>query len=205
LVLFGLSLKEERMFENMRLRTKLIAGFAFVASISAVIGGTSLMNIRTMSEADLRLYNDSTAPLPDLSAIAVAFQGMRIASRDFINAQSDSAQRAIFEEQIRQRGDVVTTKSESYQKRYLSHDMSQLFSEFYETHKNYQAYLSQIVALAHVGKDKEAWAILWSDGYNSTTNSELSLIDRMEQLKVEEAKQAAIKIAPLHEPQLSRS
>jgi len=178
------------MFENMRLRTKLIGGFVFVALIAAIIGETSLMNIRKMEQADKRLYDDSTVPLPELSKIGVEFQGMRIASRDFINAQSDPAKRATFEEQINQRGDTVTEVAAAYEKRNLSPEMAKLFTEFRQTHKDYQAYLSQIVALAKAGKDKEAWGILWSEAYNNTAGAELSLIDRMEKLEVEEAQKA---------------
>jgi methyl-accepting chemotaxis protein len=178
------------MLENMGLRTKLIGGFVFVALISAIIGETSLMNIRKMTEADERLYNDSTVPLPDLSRIAVSFQGMRIASRDFINAQADPTKRAAFEDQIRQRGNDLKEAAETYQKRTLSPEMEKLFSEFGQTHKDYEVYLSHIVALAKEGKDKDAWEILWSEGYNNTAAMELSLIEQMEKLKVDEAKQA---------------
>ena len=82
------------MFADTKLGTKMIGGFVFVALISALIGVSSLMNIRKMAQADQRLYDQSTAPLPELSTIGVSFQGMRIASRDFINAQADPAKRA---------------------------------------------------------------------------------------------------------------
>jgi methyl-accepting chemotaxis protein len=179
------------MFENMRLRTKMIGGFVFVALISVVIGETSLMNIRKMTRADQRLYDDSTVPLPELSRVAVAFQGMRIASRDFINAQSDLAKRATFEEQIRQRGNDLASAVNSFQNGNLSPEMTKMVADFSQTHKNYEAYLAQIVGLAKAGKDKEAWEILWSEGYNNTAGAELALINRMEELKVAEAKQAS--------------
>src|ERR1700722_20154507 len=178
------------MFENMRLRTKLIGGFVFVALISGIIGATSLMNIRKMAQADKRLYDDSTVPLPELSMIGVEFQGMRIASRDFINAQSDATKRATFEEQIGQRGRAVTDAVGNYEKRSLSPDMAKMVTDFKQTHKNYETYLSQIVALAKAGKDKEAWGILWSEGYNNTAGAELSFIDGMEKLEVREGEKA---------------
>src|ERR1700722_12382113 len=179
------------MFDDIRLGTKLIGGFIVIALISTIIGATSLINMHKMAQADKRLYDDSTVPLPELSRIGVSFQGMRIASRDFINAQSDASKRATFEEQIHQRGNDLTDAAESYKKRNLSPEMVQIFADFIQTHKNYETYLSQIVALAKAGKDKEAWEILWSEGYNNTAGKELSLINRMEELKVEEAKKAS--------------
>src|ERR1700691_3070655 len=115
------------MFDNMKLRTKMIGGFVFMALISAIIGETSLMNVRKMAQADQRLYDNATVPLPELSKIAVAFQGMRIASRDFINSQADPIKRGTFEQQIHQRSDDLTAESEHYQRRILSPEMAEVF------------------------------------------------------------------------------
>lgn len=115
------------MIDNIKLGAKMTGGFVFIAIISVVIGTTSLLNMRKMAQADRKLYDDSTVPLPELSRIGVAFQGMRIASRDFINAQEDATKRATFEEQIHQRGSDVTDAAESYEKRDLSPEMAKLF------------------------------------------------------------------------------
>src|SRR5690242_18922503 len=77
------------MFENAKLGTKLIGGFFFVALISVLIGTFSLVNMRAITHYDDALYEDATSQSPLLTRIAVSFQGMRIASRDFINAQGD--------------------------------------------------------------------------------------------------------------------
>jgi methyl-accepting chemotaxis protein len=175
------------MFDNMKLGTKMIGGFVFVALISVAIGVTSLLNISKIASADQKLYDDSTVPLPELSRIAVSFQRMRIGSRDFIAA--DAHKRPMFEQEIRERGDDVTSASDSYEKRNLSPEMRSVFGDFKQEQKAYTDYLSQIVALANAGKDKDAWAILWSDNYNNTVTRELSILDRMEEMKVAEAKQ----------------
>jgi methyl-accepting chemotaxis protein len=179
------------MFDDVRLGTKMIGGFIFIAMISAVIGATSLINIRKMAQADQRLYDESTVPLPELTRIAVAVQRMRIASRDFIASQGDFARRANFERQIREFGDDVTRTSQTYDKHDLSPEMRTAFADFTQSHKSYEDYLSQIVALATAGKDKQAWDVLWSESYNRTTSGEIASIDRMGELKVDEAKKAS--------------
>src|SRR5580700_3018085 len=128
------------MFDDMKLRTKMISGFVFVALISTAIGATSLLNIGKMAQADQRLYDDSTVPLPELSKIAVLFEGMRIASRDFINAES--SKRAPFEDQIRQRGNDLNETADNYEKRTLSSEMTKVFTDFDRTQKDYETYLS---------------------------------------------------------------
>ena len=177
------------MLDDVKLRTKTIGGFVCVALISSAIGAASLLNIGKMAQADQRLYDDSTVPLPELSKIAVSFEGMRIASRDFINAEPSN--RAAFEGQIRQRGNDLKETADNYEKRTLSPEMEKVFTDFDRTHKDYETYLSQIIALAKAGKDKEGWAILSTQGYKSTVEAELSDISRMEQLKVQEAKSAS--------------
>jgi methyl-accepting chemotaxis protein len=167
----------------------MIGGFVFIALIATAIGATSLINIRKMASADQELYDDSTVPLPELSRIAVSFQRMRIASRDFIVAESDAAKRATFQQQLRERGDDVTSASDSFDKRNLSPNMRSVFAEFRQDQKAYEGYLQRIIALANAGKDKDAWAVLWGESYNSAVSAELAAIDRMEQMKVDEARQ----------------
>ena len=155
-----------------------------------VIGLTSLILIGKMSRADQKLYTDSTVPLPELSDIAVSFQRMRVASRDFINAAGDAENRAKFERQIGDLSEEVTRTSELYEKGNLSPEMTTAFTEYKQARKAYDGYLSNIISLAKAGKDKEAWGILWGEGYNDQVNRELAAIDKMEEMKVKEAKQA---------------
>src|SRR5580704_2383283 len=91
-------LKEIEMYHDMPHRTTMIVGFVLVAIIPAVVGFIGLNSVRQMSRADQRLYDDSTLPLPELADMAVLLQRMRVASRDFIAAERDSAQRMKFEE-----------------------------------------------------------------------------------------------------------
>src|ERR1700694_2157221 len=111
------------MLSEMKLRTKMIGGFVFVALISAVIGLVSLTTIHRMALADQRLYEDSTVPLPELSDIAVSFQRLRVASRDYINAQADSEKRAKFEKQMRYLHEEVAKSSDNYQRRSFTPEM----------------------------------------------------------------------------------
>ena len=46
------------MLKNLKLRTKLIAGFAIVAAIAAVIGVSGLLSIREVSRADQILVSE---------------------------------------------------------------------------------------------------------------------------------------------------
>ena len=175
------------MVSKVKLETKLIGAFVFITLITTVIGVTSLINIRKMAQADQKLYDDATVPLPELTIIAVSVQRMRIASRDFIASQGEPARRATFKQQIDHLADQIARTSDTYQRRNLSPEMRNAFGDFMQYHKSYEGYVTQILGFATAGKDKEAWDILWSDSYNKITSEEIASIDRMEALKVDEA------------------
>ena len=42
--------------QNMKIGVKLIGGFLIVALFAAIVGGIGLINIKTIDDADTRLY-----------------------------------------------------------------------------------------------------------------------------------------------------
>jgi methyl-accepting chemotaxis protein len=175
------------MFHDLPRRTTLIAGSVMVALIPAVVGLIGLNCLRQMSRADQRLYDDSTVPLPELSEMAVLLQRMRVASRDFIGAEGDPAGRMKFEGQLSSLAADLDRVSGVYERRNLSPEIRRTFEDFKGARTRYAAYLARIVSQAKAGRDKDAWAILWSDDYNAQVSEGLKTTDKMEQLKVEEA------------------
>lgn len=175
------------MASKVKFEAKLIGAFVFIALIATVTGVTSLINIRKMAQADRRLYDDATVPLPELTAIAVSVQRVRIASRDFIASQGEPARRATFKQQIDQLAGEIARTSDAFQRRNLSPEMRNALGDFMQYHKSYEGYLAQILGLATAGKDKEALDILWSDSYNKITSGEIASIDHMDALNIDEA------------------
>ena len=176
----------------LELRTKMITGFVLVALITAVVGMIALRSMSMMAQADQRLYEDATVPLPELSNIGTSFEKMRVTSRDFIAAQGNAERRAEFDNQLNILSANIDQASAAFEKRGLSPDMRKAFERYKEARKTYMIHLGRIMDLAKAGKDKEAWAILWSDEYNATVNIGLQSIDRMEELKVAQAKEAIV-------------
>src|ERR1017187_1458149 len=186
-------MKEGTMLSNiLELRAKMITGFVLVALITASVGMIALRSMSIMAQADQRLYEDATVPLPELSNIGTSFEKMRVTSRDFIAAQGNAERRAGFDNQLNILSVNIDQASAAFEKRGLSPDMRKTFERYKEARKAYMIHLGRIMDLAKAGKDKEAWAILWSDDYNATVNIGLQSIDRMEELKVAQAKEAIV-------------
>ena len=176
----------------LELRAKMITGFVLVALITAVVGMIALRSMSLMAQADQKLYEDATVPLPELSNIGTSFEKMRVISRDFIAAQGNAERRAGFDNQLNILSVNIDQASAAFEKRGLSPDMRKTFERYKEARKAYMIHLGRIMDLAKAGKDKEAWAILWSDDYNATVNIGLQSIERMEELKVAQAKEAIV-------------
>lgn len=121
----------------VKFETTLIGAFVLIALIAIAIGATSLIDIRKMAQADVRLYDDATAPLPELTTIAVSVQKMRIASRDFIASQGEPARRAKFKQEIHQLEGDIARASGTYERRNLSPEMRSAFADFEGYHKTY--------------------------------------------------------------------
>jgi len=154
------------MFHDMPLRTKMIGAFVLVALIPAAVGFIALNSIHRMSRADQRLYDESTVPLPELSEIGVLLQRMRVASRDFIAAEGDPAGRKKFEEQLSRLTADMDRVSGVFERRSLSPEIRRTFEDYKGARTRYLAYLARIVNEAKAGRDKDAWAILWSDKHS---------------------------------------
>ena len=182
------------MLSNLwELRIKMITGFVLVALTTAVVGAIALRSMSKMAQADKTLYEDVTVPLPELSNIGTSFERMRVTSRDFIAAQGNAERRATFDNQLNILSADIDQASAAFEKRNLSPDMRKALEKYKEARKAYVVHLARIMDLAKAGKNKEAWAVLWSDSYNTAVNIELQSIERMEELKVAEAKEAVVR------------
>src|SRR5580704_1781731 len=166
-------LKEIEMFQDLPRRNTMFTGCVLIALIPAAVGAVGLNSVRQMSRGDQRLYDNSILPAPELSKIAILLQRMRIASRDFIGAEGDPARRMTLEGQLSSLAADLDRVSGSFERRNLSPGMQRTFEEYKSARTRYAAYLARILSQAKAGREKEAWAILWSDDYNAQVNEGL--------------------------------
>ncbi len=76
--------------KNVKLSTKLIAGFLFVAVISAVVGIVGNYYLRQITQADRELYAFNTVPLASIGSLGTNSQEVRVLFRDVIEEQDES-------------------------------------------------------------------------------------------------------------------
>ena len=171
------------------LRIKLIGGFVLMAALSTFIGIIGNINLRSMRQADWDLYQYDAEPLPDLSYILVTFQRVRVALRDFLAAPTPN-QKANFLSQAEDLTRKLDQVIERFDTASLSHDERAIFEQFMAARASYRDFEARIVAAGKAGRPQDGWAILWSDSYGEVTKTVLGAIGSIEQMKVDDARQA---------------
>jgi methyl-accepting chemotaxis protein len=176
--------------KNISLRVRLIGGFLLMAAISAAIGIIGNINLRSMRQADLDLYQYDAEPQPDLAYISVTFQKIRVALRDFLAAPTPD-QRANFLSQANDLGRDLDGAIERSGAGHFSHEERGSFDQFMQARGSYRDFEMHIVAAGKAGRPQDGWTILWSDSYGKVANSVLGTIAQIEQLKVANARKAS--------------
>jgi len=71
---------------NIKIGTKIIAGFLLVAVIAAFIGIVGAVNLKSFDDADMSLYENYALGLEDTMEISSSFHRQRVNIRDMIRS-----------------------------------------------------------------------------------------------------------------------
>lgn len=171
---------------NMKLSTKLLAGFMVVALIAAVIGGIGIKYIKQIDAQDEKLYQKIAVPLGDLANISVSFQRVRINLRDVVESK-DEKENQLFREKVKQLRETITIRSDKFEKTILTDEGHKLFNEFKEARKIYGECITKILDLDAAKKDAEALALLHGDAKKAAVH-EQELLDKLMESKEAQGK-----------------
>jgi hypothetical protein len=75
---------------DVKLSTKIILGFLFVAVISGIVGGVGIFYTRQITAAGQDLYVYNTVPLANIGSLGSNFQEVRVLFRDVIEENDDA-------------------------------------------------------------------------------------------------------------------
>lgn len=180
-----------KLFNNLKIKTKLVTGFSIVAIISIAMGVFSIFNINKLNAQDTVLYKNMTVPLDQIGRVSTAFQRIRVNSRDMIIANTD----AEIEENIVKIGErrkEVDDNAKLFKGTIVSKEMTALYQEFEAMRINYKAELDKVIVLAKENKDEEALSMISDNGsFGKISREEQDLIDKILAAKVEDAKTIA--------------
>ncbi len=75
-------------FDNLRISSKLLAGFFVVGLVAATLGVVGVQSTRALADAGEDAYENVTVPTALLGQLARQFQGMRVRQRDLTYAET---------------------------------------------------------------------------------------------------------------------
>ncbi|MEO5356918.1 MAG: MCP four helix bundle domain-containing protein [Nitrospirae bacterium YQR-1] len=178
-----------KFLDNMKIGTKLIGSFLLVAAIAAFIGFFGIINLHKIDDADTFLYEKMTVPLGLLGDIGVAFQRVRINTREIAEATSKDEIQKPLETVKKLRADIEKLSTD-YEKTIVTEKGREGYNQFLATRKAYGVIIDKVVDLAQAGKHEEAVALLKGDGLKAA-GEEQAAIDALQEAKVKLAKETS--------------
>jgi len=151
------------MLKNWKIKSKLLSGFILTALIAAIVGVFAMKQITTIDDADTKLYQNITVPIKQIGEISIAFQRIRVNSRDLIYAHTHD-EALTFEKRINDLSEEISKTSAEYEKTIFTEEGRKQFETFKQSRVKYRAELDKIIELVKSDKTDEAIAILEGDG-----------------------------------------
>ena len=176
-------------FYDLRIGTKLVAGFAVVALIAAAIGIIAISNLHSIQTADDNLYRCETSGVVQLDRISSAFHRARLNLLSLVIAKTPEEQRRC-ESRIQELVEAMNTAAGAYEKTLESQADRDLYSKYAESYRNYVPLREKVVALALAGKAQEATGIMHGEGQQAADQLK-NVIDEMVAERTDKAKETA--------------
>ncbi len=146
------------MFSNMKLGTKLLAGFIVVSMITAALGIVGIINIKRLDSADTQMYEDNVLGLKNSSRVVQTFLRIRINVNQAIvekfvenniDAQATLAKLNNFDNELK-------SAMDDYDKTINSDDDRKLFSEVKINIDRYKENRNKLIQNVLAGKKEES-------------------------------------------------
>ena len=174
-----------KALNNIKMSTKLIGAFVFLAVITAAVGICGIIYIRIIDAAGTRLYQNYTIPIMQLDKLGIAFQRIRVNMRDAILIPDAETSQKKYDT-IAQLSDEMDVTAAEYEALLETEEGRKLFNTFASAKAAFDPYLEQMIALDKAGKSDAALDILLGDGYQSARTTQDTL-DTMMKMKVKQA------------------
>ncbi len=176
-----------KWFYNLKITTKLLSGFVLVAAIAAVVGWFGITQMKTIDDADMRLYEKATVPLAQLQKISVAFQRSRVNLRDAFSTKTIE-DRKRFEKTIDELQSTIAEQLKDYEGTLISDGDKRTYEEFKKINNLYYNDMVEMLKLVDAGKLTAAEALRDGDGFVHAKEADAQIANIVE-LNISEAKE----------------
>ena len=168
-----------KWFTKMKIAPKLIAGFLFAAFMTAAMGAFTLINIKSISNSSMKLYDNVLVPSATITQLSDDFQMLRVALRQAI-LETDPAQAEAQLQKISDLNTDMTKLQGEYEATIVSEEMRQTFGEYKNARAQFDSKLGEITTAILAGQKQEATALISeSSEAGMAAKAEMSALDRL--------------------------
>jgi methyl-accepting chemotaxis protein len=166
-----------KWFSDLKISTKLLAGFVLVAVIAAINGYIGISNIKSLQASDAEMYQNVTVPVSWLGDISTYFQRVRLNTREVVFAESKSDIDS-FAGKIQTYRDSIGSLGKKFENKITSSELRDAWNDFKQARESYGKDLDQLILLAKAGKHAEAKALMLGS-METTSRDEMKMVANM--------------------------
>lgn len=165
-----------KWFNNMKLSGKLLLGFALVAAITGIVGAVGSYQMNGMSQSDLKLYNNMTMPIEQVSVIYKNFEkiNVKISTMAYKN---DAAQIEKEISSVESMNKEIIEYEGLYKESMLPDEDKSNYEAFVASFQSYQAHIQHAIALARQNRDQEVYDYYYSSEVQANRDSVRASLD----------------------------
>jgi methyl-accepting chemotaxis protein len=176
-----------KWFSNMKIGNKLIVGFALMVFFTLIVGIGGLKNIIELAKRQQDAYQFNTLPTGLLGTAGDHYQQIRIDLRNAVIAKDKSSVDK-FAENVRNEHNAVEEKLVEFDKMIRLPEQKTIYNQLVTDLKGYRPWEDKLLALIRESKDQEAFDILQSDAYKTSTKSIRDGLTKLQEMKADNSK-----------------
>ena len=175
-----------KFLDNIKMGAKLIGAFLFMAIITAVVGVVGVMELKSIEEADTRMYEKMTVPLGQMGDIMQFSQRVRINLRDAI--MTGDAEK--FGARMKEIAAEQEKNEVEFEKTLLTEAGKEAWKKYKAADAKNDLLQGKMLDLVKAGRTKDAETLMRGDGAQSNADLQKTL-DDLQNLKLKLAKEAS--------------
>ena len=169
-------------FNNLKLSTKLLAGFAVTIGVACIVGVAGLRGIYDVNRSAEDLYANETVPIGQIGHIAKDFQRVR-ANLGFLIIATEQKEIEHDHQVVLDLTKDMDTLGESFGRTVSSDEMKPVFAQFLHARGVFLPLQERILTLAVSGKKEEAKTLFFIGDARNAAHEIESTIDKLVELK----------------------
>lgn len=173
-------------YGNLKIRDKLVVGFATVVCMALAIGLFGYFQIHKLEKADNVLFNYGVKPVEHIGDMAADFQRLRVNIRELVLA-GDQRTHDHYRIRITKFREEIDASVVRLEAKLPDTESKRLYARFVQTRSNFTPHINRILELAKPNNNSAALQYLRSDAVYNAEHDEIGAIEALQSYLVSNA------------------